>query len=121
MLILNALQSYYESSGDRRVLQLPDALFPLATEPPEAGFLSDWRRVRKGDNLESVYWLYNRTGEPWLLDLATKIHRWGADWSAGIPTSMASISPRAFASRPSTICKAATGKTSTPPSGTTGR
>ena len=42
------------------------------------------RPARKGDNLESVYWLYNRTGEPWLLELAEKIHRWGANWAGGI-------------------------------------
>jgi len=28
----------------------------------------------------SVYWLYNRTGEKWLLDLATKIDRNTANW-----------------------------------------
>ena len=28
-----------------------------------------------GDNIESVVWLYNRTGRVWLLDLAGKMHR----------------------------------------------
>lgn len=35
---------------------------------------------RGGDNLYSVYWLYDRTGEKWLLDLASKIDRNTADW-----------------------------------------
>ena len=42
--------------------------------------------MRAGDNIESVYWLYNRTGEPWLLDVARKIHEHTADWTGGIPT-----------------------------------
>ena len=32
-----------------------------------------------GDNLYSVYWLYNRTGDASLLQLATKIHECTAD------------------------------------------
>src|SRR5262249_16632996 len=35
-------------------------------------------------NLESVYWLYNRTGDRWLLDLGTKIHKATAHWSDGV-------------------------------------
>ena len=42
-----------------------------------------WQQQRGGDNLDSVYWLYNRTGEPWLLDLAAKIHEHTANWDAG--------------------------------------
>ena len=42
-----------------------------------------WPRMRTGDNLESVYWLYNRTGEKWLLELATKIHKRGQGWDEG--------------------------------------
>jgi hypothetical protein len=81
MLALNCLQSYYEQSGDRRVLDCMSRYFRWQLDYPEARFLSDWADVRKGDNLESVYWLYNRTGEPWLLDLAKKIHRRGSDWT----------------------------------------
>lgn len=45
-------------------------------------FLKDyWEHSRGGDNLVSVYWLYNRTkGANWLLDLAKKIDRNTADW-----------------------------------------
>ena len=40
---------------------------------PDADFLTGyWPKLRGGDNLESIYWLYNRTGEAWLLDLAAK-------------------------------------------------
>jgi hypothetical protein len=48
---------------------------------PDSMFLEDyWENSRGGDNMYSVYWLYNRTGEPWLLDFATKIDRNTANW-----------------------------------------
>ena len=48
---------------------------------PENDFLTDyWENSRGGDNLYSVYWLYNITRERWLLDLAAKIHRNTANW-----------------------------------------
>jgi hypothetical protein len=88
MVMLNALQSYYEYSGDARVLPFMSRYFKWQLSVPEADFLAGyWPRMRAGDNLESVYWLYNRTGDKWLLDLATKIHRSGANWTAGIPDS----------------------------------
>jgi hypothetical protein len=53
---------------------------------PEADFLTGyWPRMRVGDNIESVYWLYNRTGERWLLELSTRLHRAGANWAGGVP------------------------------------
>jgi hypothetical protein len=85
MPILNALQSYYEWSGDQRVLKLMRAYFrwQLTVAPPKAFNLS-WGAVRFGDNLETVYWLYNRSGEAWLLELGKKIHQNSADWTSGI-------------------------------------
>jgi hypothetical protein len=48
---------------------------------PDAKFLTHyWQKMRGGDNLYSVHWLYNRTGDPFLLQLADKIHRCTADW-----------------------------------------
>ncbi len=49
---------------------------------PDEKFLKTyWQNSRGGDNLWSVLWLYNRTGDGFLLDLAEKIHRNTADWT----------------------------------------
>jgi hypothetical protein len=86
MVMLCCLQSWYEHSGDQRVLELMRRYFRFELAMPEADFLPPyWQHQRAGDNLWSVYWLYNRTGESWLLELAAKIHRHAADWTAGVP------------------------------------
>ncbi len=47
----------------------------LQTVPDDAFLSSYWENSRGGDNLWSVVWLYNRTGDESLLPLAEKIHR----------------------------------------------
>jgi hypothetical protein len=85
MIMLNVLQSYYEYSGDKRVLQLMTKYLRWELDLPEEDFLpGSWQKVRGGDNLASVYWLYNITGEPWLLELAAKIHRRTIPWEKGV-------------------------------------
>jgi hypothetical protein len=75
------LQSYYEYSNDQRVLDFLSRYFKWEQSVPDDQFLEDyWEKSRGGDNLYSVYWLYNYTGDQWLLDLATKIDRNTADW-----------------------------------------
>jgi DUF1680 family protein len=82
MIMLSALQSFYEYAGEERVLKLMTAYFRWELNLPDADVLLPfWQQQRAGDNLASVYWLYNRTGEPWLLDLARRIHRHTADWT----------------------------------------
>ena len=86
MVMLFALQSYYEWRHDPRVLSAMTRYFKWQEGLPESEFyLSYWEKHRGGDNLESVYWLYNRTGDKFLLDLARKIHRRTADWMSGVP------------------------------------
>ena len=85
MIMLNALQSYYEYSGDKRVIDLMTKYFEWQLGVPEQEFmLPFWQQQRAADNLASVYWLYNRTPEPWLLELAAKIHRRTANWTDGV-------------------------------------
>lgn len=86
MPMLNVLQSWYEYSGDQRVLEVLSKYFRFQLNVPDEQFLLPyWQQQRGADNLESVYWLYNRTGEPWLLDLAAKIHRHTQGYWAGDP------------------------------------
>jgi hypothetical protein len=81
MPMLWCLQSYYEYSKDSRVLTFMSKYFKWELAIPDDKFLEDyWENSRGGDNMVSVYWLYNRTGESWLLDLATKLDRNTANW-----------------------------------------
>lgn len=89
MIMLFCLQSYYEYSSDERVIDLMTKYFKHQLTVPDEAFLTHfWQNMRGGDNLYSVFWLYNRTGEPWLLELAEKIHRNTANWRQGddLPT-----------------------------------
>ncbi|MCL6628137.1 MAG: glycoside hydrolase family 127 protein [Armatimonadetes bacterium] len=86
MPMLFAFQTSYEATGDKRVLDVMRRYFEFESKVPESDFLSgSWQKIRGGDNLESVYWLYNRTGESWLLDLAKRIHEHTSDWITDIP------------------------------------
>ncbi|NIG53914.1 beta-L-arabinofuranosidase domain-containing protein [Chitinophaga sp. Cy-1792] len=81
MPMLWCLQSYYEYAKDQRVLDLMTKYFKWQLTIPDDKFLEDyWENSRGGDELSSVYWLYNRTGDAFLLDLATKIDRNTANW-----------------------------------------
>ena len=81
MIMLWCLQTYYEYTTDPRVIELMTNYFKWQLEYPEEKFLKDrWDTIRAGDNLYSVYWLYNITGDEWLLELGKKIQRNTANW-----------------------------------------
>ncbi len=85
MIMLYCLQSYYEYSKDERIIELMKRYFKFQLEIDEEDLLSDkvyWHRIRGGDNLHSILWLYNRIGEKWLLSLAEKIYRRTAPWTS---------------------------------------
>jgi hypothetical protein len=85
MLALNVLQSYYEYSKDPRVLPFMAKYFAYQGRVPDADFFTGyWDRMRVGDNIESIYWLYNRTGDKSLLKVAERIHKHGARWDKGV-------------------------------------
>ncbi|HTX37254.1 MAG TPA: beta-L-arabinofuranosidase domain-containing protein [Bryobacteraceae bacterium] len=85
MTMMFALRSLYEATGDPRVLPFLTKYFRWQTTVPLEDFLpGSWQKQRAGDNLDSIYWLYNRTGDPWLLNLALVNHERTDDWSGGI-------------------------------------
>ena len=93
-MVLGALEGYYEYTGDKRVLdvlrrfykfmlQIPDKDFMGPSNPKFDYYFADDRSV---ENLRSVYWLYNQTGETWLLELGTKIFNNSNPWYLGLPS-----------------------------------
>ena len=87
MVMLYPLRTYYEATGDKRILVFMMRYFKWQKSLPlEKIYPGSWQKWRAGDNLDSIYWLYNRTGDAWLLDLARVNHERTADWVGDIPT-----------------------------------
>lgn len=81
MIMLWAMQTYYEHSHDQRVLDAMTRYFHWELKQQDEHFLNDyWENSRGGDNMWSVIWLYNRTGDKSLLPLIDKLHRNTANW-----------------------------------------
>ena len=87
MVMIDALILHFEASGDSRVIPLLTRFFSYCRSLPDEQFLpyiqaktfGDWKPdvqpKRAGDMLPHIYWLYNQTGEAWLLDLALRFYR----------------------------------------------
>ena len=85
MVMCNVLESFYEFTGDQRVLPFLTKYFEwLNTLPGEDFGAGYWPKIRFGDNIQSIYWLYNRTGDSFLLELAKRIHENMARWDTGV-------------------------------------
>ena len=81
MVMMHCLETYYEHSQDPRVIDLMTKYFQYHLSLPDDQLLTHyWQKMRGGDELYSIYWLYNRTGDPGLLKVAEKIHRCTANW-----------------------------------------
>lgn len=77
MVALKILKQYYSATEDKRVITLMSNYFKYQLEELPNTPLDNWTfwaRYRGGDNLMMVYWLYNITEDPFLLDLAEIIH-----------------------------------------------
>jgi rhamnogalacturonyl hydrolase YesR len=86
MVVLKAMASYYEATGDERVIDFMTDYFryQAQTLPDKPlGHWTWWSKMRGGENQLGVYWLYNRTGDDFLLDLAPLVEEQTAGWTEG--------------------------------------
>ncbi|OOQ57292.1 beta-L-arabinofuranosidase domain-containing protein [Mucilaginibacter pedocola] len=84
MVMLKILKQYYSATGDKRVITLMTNYFKyqlkeLPTHPLD--HWTFWARYRAGDNLMVVYWLYNITGDKFLLELGDLLHKQTFDFT----------------------------------------
>lgn len=83
MVMLKVLKQYYMATEDERVLDLMTNYFRYQMEHlPEQPLnnWSYWGNRRGAGNLLMVYWLYNRTGDEFLLELGDLIHSQTYNW-----------------------------------------
>ncbi len=84
MVMLKIMQQYYSATGDKRVISFLTNYFKyqLQTLPGKPlGNWTFWGERRGGDNLMVVLWLYNLTGDSFLLELADLLHKQTFDWT----------------------------------------
>ncbi|MFI5837241.1 beta-L-arabinofuranosidase domain-containing protein [Micromonospora sp. NPDC051300] len=86
MPLLQALRTYQEYSGDGRIVPFLTRFLRYQSTFGASAFNQSWGRVRWATNLDSVYWLFARTGDGFLLGLADKIHQYSANYVDNIPS-----------------------------------
>lgn len=80
MVMLKVLTQYHELTGDQRVIPVMTNYFLHQLKEMPGRPLQDWGRFRWQDEVVSLVWLYNRTGDKRLLDLAHMLKQQGFDW-----------------------------------------
>jgi DUF1680 family protein len=80
--LFKAFTQYQEATGDPRIV--PALLKCARRIEREIGRtpLYSWARMRVPDFAVSLYWLYDRTGEAWLIELARTAYAQSHDWRA---------------------------------------
>lgn len=84
MVALKIIKQHYMATGDERVIPFLDKYFRYQLKHLPEQPLDNWTfwgAQRGGDNLEVVLWLYNLTGEKYLLELGELIHKQSTAWS----------------------------------------
>jgi uncharacterized protein len=82
MVALKALTQHHDATGDARVIDVMSRYFWFHLAHAVDRPLRDWGRVRGADELLSIAWLYERTGEAYLLELWDVLAAQTADWGA---------------------------------------
>jgi len=84
MVMLKILQQHYNATQDQRVIEVLTKYFKYQLkELPNTPLdhLTLWANRRGGDNLQVVYWLYNITGDEFLLELGDIIQAQTFPWT----------------------------------------
>jgi len=81
-IIFKAFTQYHEATGDERVIVAMQRFLHRLDQLLDQRSLRSWAYYRWADLAISVHWLYERTGEPWLLGLVSRLHDQGFDWRA---------------------------------------
>ncbi|MDO4370127.1 MAG: glycoside hydrolase family 127 protein, partial [Clostridia bacterium] len=80
MLALRALRLYFTATNDKRTLVLMDKFFKYEYKNLSEQPLRELAVARGAENMEIALWLYNITGQKYLLELCKRLRAQTIDW-----------------------------------------
>ena len=81
MIVLKVMMQYFTATGDKRALTFMDKYLKFEYRNIEDEPLVDWAVARAQENMLAAEWLYNLTGQKYLLELCRKLKDQCLDWT----------------------------------------
>lgn len=82
LLATKVLVQYGDAAGDPRAIEALAKALRRIDQHIDRAPLFNWGQFRWFEALLAIYWLYDETGQPWLLDLAVKLQAQGFHWNS---------------------------------------
>ena len=79
-LALKVLVGYHDATADDRIAGSVERALAMLDRHLDRNPLSHWGQYRWFEFLVSIWWLYDRSGERWLIDLALRLRAQGFNW-----------------------------------------
>lgn len=80
-IVCKVLRQYYEATGETRAIDALVGFAEYLSAHPDEWSIDTWAEMRWMDLAVTLHWLFERTGEEWLLEVVDRLLERGFDWT----------------------------------------